>query len=75
MSDERYHQRDRDIFFRGKRVCTCYGTSEDIQESESEGYNRATEVCKHLNETQDLLEYFDKKELEHNNKVKVEEED
>ena len=73
--EERYHQRDRDIFFRGKRVCTCYGTSEDMNESESEGYNLATEVCKHLNETADLIEYWDTKEKENVEKVKVGEED
>ena len=62
MPDIRYHQRDRDIFYKGKRVCTCYGTHEDVDESEFEGYKLAEGITKHLNETADLLEYWDKVE-------------
>ena len=71
MPDIRYHQRDRDIFYKGKRVCTCYGTHEDMNESESEGYNLATEICKHLNETADLLEFWDNIEEQRRKKCQL----
>lgn len=58
--NEKYHQIDRDIYFRGKKVCTCYGTSEDAREADSEGFNRATEVCDYLNANQEYIELCDR---------------
>lgn len=59
MSEPRYEQKGTDIIFKGKRVVSCYGTNDDMNESESEAFNMAEGITQHLNQWADTLEFWE----------------